>query len=125
MGSIPMLDPQLLSGMKEKVSGVSQLLGLANEGKKAALEDVRKSSYDIKRLGRNISNHPGYSKEDDKFRQARFRLAELLKEIAPTEYRTRQWGDKDADDRLERLRMKDNTYRWLCKKHADEYRKMF
>ena len=48
--------------------------------------------------------------EDEK-RIARMQLARLLEEIAPKEYKARQWGE------LRRVRMPDNTYRWLCQNH--------
>jgi hypothetical protein len=35
-------------------------------------------------------------------------LARLLKETAPNNYRARRWGS------LRRVRMSDNSYRWLC-----------
>ncbi|MBC8468948.1 MAG: leucine-rich repeat domain-containing protein [Planctomycetes bacterium] len=54
---------------------------------------------------------------DDEKRIARMQLAELFSEIAPKNYKGRQWGP------LRRVRMPDNTYRWLCKEHAEEYRK--
>lgn len=40
-------------------------------------------------------------------------LAELLAQIAPRNYKARQWGP------LRRVRMADETYRWLCKEHAE------
>ena len=56
------------------------------------------------------------SGEDEK-RIARMQLAELFSEIAPKNYKGRQWGP------LRRVRMSDNTYRWFCKEHAEEYKK--
>ncbi|GEM_PF-3409717 len=50
-------------------------------------------------------------------RIARFRLTELLKSIAPANYGSGEWGA------LKRVRMPDNTFRWLCPKHTREYRK--
>lgn len=49
----------------------------------------------------------------DEKRIARMQLAELLGEIAPRNYKARQWGP------LRRVRMPDETYRWLCDKHAE------
>jgi internalin A len=46
---------------------------------------------------------------------ARMQLAELLEEIAPRHYKARRWGP------LRRIRMPDNTCRWLCNEHAKEY----
>ena len=39
-------------------------------------------------------------------------LARFLEEVAPNNYRARQWGS------LRRVRMSDNSYRWLCEKCA-------
>jgi internalin A len=54
--------------------------------------------------------------EDEK-RVVRMQLAELFSEIAPKNYKARQWGE------LRRIKMPDNTYRWLCEEHAEKYRK--
>jgi len=54
---------------------------------------------------------------DDSYRMATMQLTELLKELAPDEYAARQWGE------LQRVRMPDNSYRWLCKKHRDEVKR--
>ena len=51
----------------------------------------------------------------DEKRIVRLQLAKLLEDIAPNEYKARQWGE------LRRVRMPDNTYRWLCPKHAKEH----
>jgi hypothetical protein len=53
---------------------------------------------------------------EDQKRIARQQLAGLLQEIAPKNYKARQWGP------LRRIRMPDNTYRWLCPAHAQRYR---
>jgi hypothetical protein len=55
--------------------------------------------------------------DEDEKRIARMQLAELFSEIAPKNYKARQWGP------LRRVRMPDNTYRWLCEEHAAEYKK--
>ncbi len=49
----------------------------------------------------------GYA-DDPHSRLTRAALARLLEEIAPTNYRARQWGT------LQRIRLSDNSYRWLC-----------
>lgn len=49
-------------------------------------------------------------------RIARNQLAKLFKEIAPEKYESRQWGS------LRRVRMPDDTYRWLCPEHAEKLR---
>jgi len=56
-----------------------------------------------------------FSREDEK-QFVRIQFAILLEEIAPSNYKARQWGP------LGRVRMPDNTYRWLCAKHAKEYK---
>ena len=53
---------------------------------------------------------------EDRNRLARMQLAQLLEEIAPKNYKARQWGS------LRRVRVQGNTYRWLCEKHAKKYR---
>jgi hypothetical protein len=40
-------------------------------------------------------------------------LRKLLDEVD----REQEWGP------LRRVKMPDNTYRWLCKEHAEEYKK--
>jgi hypothetical protein len=40
-------------------------------------------------------------------------LARFLEETAPNNYRARQWGS------LRRIKMRDNSYRWLCEKCAE------
>jgi hypothetical protein len=47
-------------------------------------------------------------------RLMRVSLARFLEETAPTNYRARQWGS------LRRVRMSDNTYRWVCEICADK-----
>ena len=50
----------------------------------------------------------GVREGDKESRLTRAALAGLLEELAPTNYRARQWGS------LRRVRMSDNSYRWLC-----------
>ena len=50
----------------------------------------------------------GQAEGDKDTRLTRFALAHLLEELAPINYHARQWGS------LRRVRMSDNTYRWLC-----------
>ncbi len=51
--------------------------------------------------------------EKDINRTARLQLAQIYMEIAPINYESRKWGS------LERRRMSDNSFRWLCDKHQD------
>jgi internalin A len=52
----------------------------------------------------------GTEKESRLMRAA---LSRFLEETAPNNYRARQWGS------LRRVRMSDNSYRWLCEAHAN------
>jgi hypothetical protein len=71
------------------------------------LEDVERGPRiaDLRDLG-----------QDDQKRIARMQLTCLLREIARPNYEARQWGP------LRRVRLPDNTYRWLCPEHAKEYK---
>jgi hypothetical protein len=42
------------------------------------------------------------------------KLAAFLEKKMPAEYKARKWGE------LERMKMPDETFRWLCKKHRAE-----
>ena len=53
---------------------------------------------------------------DGELKLTRAALSQLLEEIAPTNYRARQWGS------LCRVRMSDNSYRWLCEACAKRSR---
>lgn len=53
---------------------------------------------------------------DKESRLTRAALARLLEELAPTNYRARQWGS------LRRVRMSDDSFRWLCPEHAKQAR---
>jgi hypothetical protein len=58
----------------------------------------------------------GVGEGDKESRLTRAALAGLLEELAPTNYRARQWGS------LRRVRMSDNSYRWLCADCAKQAR---
>jgi hypothetical protein len=49
-------------------------------------------------------------------RLTRAALTRLLEELAPNNYHARQWGS------LRRVRMPDNSHRWLCPEHATQVR---
>ncbi len=56
-----------------------------------------------------------YDFRGDDIRQAklaRMALIRFLEEVAPTNYRSRLWGS------LRRVRLSDNSHRWLCEEHA-------
>ena len=50
-------------------------------------------------------------------RAMRTSLARLLEELAPTNYKAKQWGS------LRRVKMPDNSHRWLCKECDEKRRK--
>ena len=56
------------------------------------------------------------SEGDRESRLTRAALAHLLEELAPNNYRARQWGS------LRRVRMPDNSHRWLCGDCAKHHR---
>ncbi|MBF0566779.1 MAG: leucine-rich repeat domain-containing protein [Nitrospirae bacterium] len=122
---VALVDPTLWEGMQTpEIKGalftMDTLLKWSNIEKSKALENLGDMS-EIN-VTANDFTYDMRSKafgEDTEFRQVRLQLADLLKELDPASYKVRKWGE------LERLKMKDNSYRWLCKKHADEYRKLF
>ena len=54
--------------------------------------------------------------DDRETRLMKAALARFLEAVAPDNYRARQWGS------LRRVRMTDNSYRWLCESCAKERR---
>jgi internalin A len=54
-----------------------------------------------------------YGKERD--RSMQLALTQFLEEVAPHNYRTRRWGS------LRRVRLRDNSYRWLCSECAGKH----
>ncbi len=110
--------PELFEAMKNEVAFMKELAGhLKLEG--GAESDISDEPGElVERLKakgdlRDLRQGGG---EDDK-RIVRMQLDVLFEEIAPKNYRARQWGP------LKRVHMPDNTYRWLCDKHAAEYKK--
>jgi hypothetical protein len=55
-------------------------------------------------------------RDDREARLLRAALSRFLEAVAPDNFRARQWGS------LRRVRMSDNSYRWLCKACADQRR---
>jgi len=110
------VNPKLLEAMKNEVEFMKKLAGhLELEG--GAESDISPESGELaegmegKGKTRDLRQLSG---EDEK-RIVRMQLAKLLEEIAPKNYKARQWGP------LKRIRMPDNTYRWLCQKHSKEH----
>jgi GTPase SAR1 family protein len=112
---LPMVNPTLFEAMKNDVKFMKELAKhLELEG--GAVSDI---SADGGQFVEHFKSGDDFRQgsADDQKRIARMQLAQLLKEIAPKEYDARLWGA------LRRVRMADNTYRWLCAKHAEIYRR--
>jgi internalin A len=116
---LPMgVDANLFDEMKSEVGFMKELAGhLKLEG--GAESDISAEAGELvqklkgKKTLRDLRQFGG---EDEK-RIVRMQLAELFSEIAPRNYKSRKWGT------LRRVRMSDNTFRWLCEEHAREYKK--
>ena len=116
---LPMgVDANLFDEMKNEVGFMKELAGhLKLEG--GAESDISAEGGELvqklkgKETLRDLRQFGG---EDEK-RIVRMQLAELFSEIATRNYKSRKWGT------LRRVRMSDNTYRWLCEEHAEKYRK--
>jgi internalin A len=110
------VNPKLLEAMKNEVEFMKNLAKhLELEG--GAESDISAESGELAEgmEGKGkIRDLRQLSGEDEK-RIVRMQLAKLLEEIAPKNYEARQWGP------LKRIRMPDNTYRWLCQKHFKEH----
>lgn len=114
-------NPALWLAMAPAIATIEKLFNLANGFK----IDISKSAKVLPAFA-EVKKNVAYDlfafrgeDRDSELRHARLQLAELLKEIAPNEYNLQQWGE------LRRVRMGDNTHRWLCKQHAAEYRSKF
>jgi len=112
------VDPKLFEAMKNEVEFMKELAdhmelegGAESDISVEAVETVEA----IEQKGR-IRDFRQSSGDDEK-RIVRMQLAELFEQIAPKNYKARQWGE------LRRIKMPDNTYRWLCAEHAAEYKK--
>ncbi|MEM6590624.1 MAG: hypothetical protein AAF651_02050 [Cyanobacteria bacterium P01_C01_bin.73] len=55
--------------------------------------------------------------EGQKTALMRAAMTQFLETLAPTNYRAGQWGE------LKRIHLPDNSYRWLCAKHAKQARR--
>jgi len=69
---------------------------------------------DDAQAGEHIKDVRGDDKETPLIRAA---LTRFLEELAPNNYRAGQWGE------LKRVRLPDNSYRWLCEACAKRVRK--
>lgn len=90
--------------MKELLNQISKLSG-ASEGK---AKSVVAGDYD--KFSENLMKE-FYGGES---RIVRTQLQQLLCDIARDNFEARQWGD------MRRVRMPDNTYRWMCNFHANQ-----
>jgi len=112
------VDPKLFEAMKNEVEFMKELadhLELESGAESDISVDAAETVEKMERMGR-IRDFRQSSGDDEK-RIVRMQLAELFEQIAPKNYKARQWGE------LRRVKMPDNTYRWLCAKHAAQYRK--
>ncbi len=109
---------KLFEAMKNEVEFMKELAGhLELEG--GTESDISSDSGELvkeMKKGGKIRDLRQFGGEDEK-RIARMQLGELFSEIAPKNYKARQWGT------LRRVRMSDNTFRWLCEEHEKEYKK--
>jgi hypothetical protein len=111
------VDAKLFDAMKNEVGFMKELAGHL-ELKGGAESDISAEAGELveeMKGGGKIRDLRQFGGEDEK-RIARMQLAELLEEIAPNYYKAMQWGS------LSRVRMPDNTYRWLCEEHTQEVR---
>lgn len=112
------VDPKIFEEVKNEAEFMKELAGhLELEG--GAESDISEERYNA------VFAHKGITRlrdlrmleERDTKLIVRMQLAKLFEEIAPKNYKARQWGE------LRRVRMADNTYRWLCAAHAEEYKR--
>jgi len=116
---LPLLvKPEIFEAVEKHVEFMKELAGHLELEGGAEMEISAEGGRTVKDIeGRGkIRDLRQWSGEDEK-RIVRMQLAELFSEIAPKNYKARQWGE------LRRVRMPDNTYRWLCEEHAEKYRK--
>jgi GTPase SAR1 family protein len=116
---LPLLvKPEIFEAVEKHVDFMKELAGHLELEGGAEMEisaEAGKTVKGIERRGK-IRDLRQWGGEDEK-RIVRMQLAELFSEIAPKNYKARQWGE------LRRIKMPDNTYRWLCEEHAEKYRK--
>jgi len=110
------VNPQLYETMKNEVDFIKELASHLELERKT---QQRKTQQDESRISieewtynDRVLHHLRQVQSKDVNRITQIQLAELLENIAPDNYRGRQWGS------LRRVRMPDNTYRWFCDEHA-------
>ena len=116
---LPLLvKPEIFEAVEKHVEFMKELAGHLEFESGAEMEISAEGGQTVKGIeGRGkIRDLRQWGGEDEK-RIVRMQLAELFSEIAPENYKARQWGE------LRRIKMPDNTYRWLCEEHAEKYRK--
>ncbi|MFM2168825.1 MAG: hypothetical protein RIS79_3196 [Verrucomicrobiota bacterium] len=120
----------LSAGLKLGFAGLPLTIG--SEAAKAIEDQVKLMEALTEHLELDVPDVPDDTGEDDvlngatrrdlrskdiETRLARASLARLLEELAPSNYKARQWGS------LSRIRMPDLSYRWLCDACAKRTRK--
>ncbi len=116
---LPLLvKPEIFEAVEKHVEFMKELAGhLELEG--GTESDISSDSGELvkeMKKGGKIRELRQFGGEDEK-RIARMQLGELFSEIAPRNYKARKWGT------LRRVRLSDNTFRWLCEEHEKEYKK--
>ncbi len=111
------VNPELYEEMKYEVGFMKELtkhLELEDGAESDISEFGEETVYELKKISKIVD----LRQKDfmDKNRILRQQLAELLSEIAPKKYKSRQWGT------MQRVPMRDNTFRWLCVKHYNQYK---
>jgi len=116
---LPLLvKPEIFEAVEKHVDFMKELAGHLELEGGAEMEISAEGGQTVKGIeGRGKIRDLRQWRGEDEKRIARMQLAELFSGIAPKNYKARQWGE------LRRIKMPDNTYRWLCEEHAEKYRK--
>ncbi|MBU1626186.1 hypothetical protein KKB18_02360, partial [bacterium] len=105
-----------VSGIKNEIELMKALVSNMPKLEGGAKSDVSVESMKYLRH-EMIHGDPGRRDVDDPYREARLALSEILEKVAPMEFKARRYGE------LTRVKMPDNTFRWLCMKHRDAVNK--
>jgi hypothetical protein len=112
---LPMKVPaELYEGLKHEIALMKELAGMMKlEGGPESDVDESEGRF-VRSKGAGMADLRD-ERGSDANRVARIQLARLLGEVAPDNYRARKWGS------LRRVKMYDNSYRWLCEECVSEY----
>ncbi len=101
---VPAVDPSVFEGIKEDVDFMKELakhLELKEGDKHSKKDDFIQGDRDLR-----------LNEKNPETRLLRESLRDLLEDVAGQNYKARQWGS------LRRVKLSDNTHRWLCPEHA-------